>query len=90
MFARFYKPFDENIVKVIAQKYCNVFIYDSYSDFQGFAVPLTAHLLSQSANLKIHSFALPNAFIPQGDIQQQLKSLSLDLNSVVAAISSLL
>ena len=86
VFARFYHPFDEEIVHRIALNKKRVFIYDIYSDLNGFSLPLTAALLTLNGELIVHSYSLPNDFIKQGNIADQLKEVKLDLETVVSAI----
>lgn len=90
VFARFYHPVDQQMVKTIAAKKKKVFIYDIYSDVNGFSIPLTAKLLQENSSLVIHSFALPNAFIKQGEISEQLKEVGMDIVTVGHAITKLL
>lgn len=86
VFARFYQPFDETILNKITLNKKKVFIYDIYSDYNGLVIPLTALLLKMNPALDITSYALPNAFIKQGSIDEQLKEVGMDLETVLSDI----
>lgn len=86
VFARFYHPFDDGIIKEVARNKKRVYIYDIYSDEKGFALPLVQALLVENKDLSIKAFAIPSIFIKQGTIEEQLKYLKLDLKTVIDTI----
>jgi deoxyxylulose-5-phosphate synthase len=67
----------------------DIVIADIYGTIEGFAQYLSSILVPRGYKGNIHTFAIPNVFVKHGSIDEQLKSLSLDIESLDKLISDI-
>lgn len=83
--ALFISPIDLEAVKELLS-YERVIIYDPYSTEYGLATNLVMELVKQGYKGKIDTFTLPNAFIKQASIDEQIKELGLEPSDILKNI----
>ena len=89
LFARFYNPIDiEKLIEAFKQ-YSNIIIYDIYSIKEGLFDSIASLAILNNSNHKLINMSLPTEFIQHGTIDELLKHLNLDLNSLISTIKLL-
>jgi len=89
LFARFYNPIDCIKLKEAFSKYKNIIVYDIYSVKEGLYESIATFALENEYKGKLINMSLPTEFIQHGSIQQLLKYLKLDINSLKSTIKLL-
>ncbi len=83
--ALYITPFDEEFLKE-SLKYKRIVIYDSYSTYAGFVNNISEHLVELKYKGEIIPFAIPNEFVSQATIEQQLKRYYLSVEQILEKI----
>lgn len=83
--AVYQKPFLDIYIDDL-KKYKKVLIYQSYATKHGFAYNLLEKLVSSNMSTEIILKCLPDEFISQGDINEQLKDLKLTPEDIINAL----
>lgn len=86
--ALYLKPYDQDYLASLMD-YENIVIYDPYATEGGFATYLKSKLCDLSYKGKITTFAVPDTFVRQGKIAEQLEEFSLLPSQVLAYIKNL-
>lgn len=89
LFARFYNPIDCTKLKEAFSKYKNIIVYDIYSVKEGLYESIATFALENEYKGKLINMSLPTEFIQHGSIQQLLKYLKIDINSLKSTIKLL-
>ena len=87
--ALFLKPHDQEMLSSLSE-YETIVIYDAYATEFGFASYLKTKLCEMSYKGQIKSFAIPDAFVTQAKISEQLEELGLLPKQVFEEIKKLL
>ena len=87
--ALFQKPLNSDLLKKLIN-YKDIIIYDPYSIEEGFSYHIEIALRKLGYKGNIKCFAIKNAFISAGSIDQQLSRYSLDVISILKEINKLL
>ena len=84
--ALFQKPIDEKILKSL-MKYKRIFIYDIYGTAEGFASNVMEKIYKFGYDARnVTIVAVPDVFIKQGTISEQMKNLKLDVDYLVQLV----
>lgn len=86
LFARFYKPLDQELLLKFAKKVNKIIIYDIYSTKHGIYDDICAFLIENNINTKIINMTLPNELIGHGTIDELLNKLHLSINDLDSKI----
>ena len=78
--AVFQKPIDVNLLKTLLNK--DIVIYDIYGTKEGFAAIVLDELNKLGYQKRVKTLCVPDAFISQGSIKEQINRLHLDLDSL--------
>lgn len=89
-FARFYKPFDEDVLAEILGVTTTLLVIDLYSVKEGLFEPLVAYLHAHHYKGEVDSITVPSEFIPHGSIHDVYEALHLDTASLIRRIESYL
>ncbi|MDD4302990.1 MAG: 1-deoxy-D-xylulose-5-phosphate synthase [Bacilli bacterium] len=87
--ALFLKPHDQEMLSSLSE-YETIVIYDAYATEFGFASYLKTKLCEMSYKGQIKSFAIPDVFVTQAKISEQLEELGLLPKQVFEEIKKLL
>jgi len=87
--ALFLKPHDQEMLSSLSE-YETIVIYDAYATEFGFASYLKTKLCEMSYKGQIMSFAIPDVFVTQAKISEQLEELGLLPKQVFEEIKKLL
>ena len=87
--ALFQKPLDINLLNKLIN-YKDIIVYDPYSIEEGFSYHIEIALRKLGYKGNIKCFAIKNAFISTGSINQQLSRYGLDVISILKEINKLL
>ncbi len=82
IFARFYKPIDELLLKNIFLKTKKLIIYDIYATKNALYTDICTFIAENNFNINIKGFTLPNKEISQGNINELLIKLNLSLKDL--------
>ena len=83
--ALFQKPVDEKILKYLT-KYKKMYIYDVYGTQEGFANNVMMKLHEFEYDGKVTIVAVPDVFIKQGSVDEQMKRLGIDIDTFVSIV----
>lgn len=89
VFARYYQPIDDSLIKQLFLTEKRLYIYDIYADEKGIAESIFALAKKENYKGAINAFTLPSDYIEQGDISSLYRFLHLDLDTVIGEIKSL-
>ncbi|MCF0117645.1 MAG: 1-deoxy-D-xylulose-5-phosphate synthase [Bacilli bacterium] len=81
----FIKPLGEENLKSIL-KYKNIFIYNPYSTQYGLVNTIKGFLINNNYNGIVHTFCIPDSYIKQSSISEQLEDLCLSPDQLAAKI----
>ncbi len=87
--ALYLKPYDEEMLLAL-KKYDNIVIYDPYATENGFAAHIKTKLCNLSYKGDILSFSVPDTFVSQAKIIEQLEEYGLLPKQVLSEIKKLL
>ena len=79
--AIFQRPINQKALEGLLE-YKHIIIYDIYGTEEGFASAVLRKLNDLNYQGKVHILALPNIFVKQGTIEEQLKDLNRDIKSL--------
>ena len=85
--ARFAKPLSSENLKSL-QNYDYVFTFEENVLAGGFGQSISAYL--QNMGVRVHNFAMPDAFLPQGTRDEIFSHIGLDADSMLAKILEVL
>ncbi|MGI6644288.1 MAG: 1-deoxy-D-xylulose-5-phosphate synthase [Bacilli bacterium] len=83
--ALFQRPLDEAMLKQLTS-YKDIYIIDAYNTKEGFVNEVIAYLNALDYKGKIHAFALPNKFVLQATINEQLKEANISVEQIIKII----
>ena len=84
--ARYQKPIDENMFKKIIKKYKKIFIYEEQTYINSLGTYLVNYANDNNYKGCIKIFAIPDKYIKEGNKEQILKSLDLDVETITKKI----
>ena len=82
LFARFYKPLDNNLLLNYSKKCSKIIIYDIYSTKHGLYDDVCTFLMENNVNVEIINMTLPNDAIGHGKISELLTKLNLSISDL--------
>ena len=83
-------PVPEEEIAELAAKYKRIFIYDPYSTEQGFAQEVLYALMKIGYQGKAKSVAIPNRFIAQASLNDQLSKFGLRPSEALESLKEFL
>ncbi|MFA5762861.1 MAG: 1-deoxy-D-xylulose-5-phosphate synthase [Bacilli bacterium] len=87
--ALYLKPHDQEILSMLSQ-FETLVIYDAYATEFGFASYIKTKLCELSYKGNIKTFSIPDVFVPQAKISEQLEEFGLLPKQVISQIKKLL
>ncbi|MCK5762018.1 MAG: 1-deoxy-D-xylulose-5-phosphate synthase, partial [Candidatus Izimaplasma sp.] len=85
--AKFIKPLDEKILKIVSDKNVPVIIYEESTKLGGFGSSILEYYSSQNVSISnITLMGIGDQFVEQGTKKELLKELKLDLTSIIDMI----
>ena len=84
--ARFIKPLDENMLRAAAEKYGLLVTLEDNVVTGGFGSAVNERLHAWGLTTDVLNLGVPDRFIEQGTVSQQMADCGLDVDSVAAAV----
>ena len=84
--ARFIKPLDENMLRAAAQKHGLLVTLEDNIVAGGFGSAVNERLHAWGLKTDVLNLGVPDRFIEQGSVSQQMADCGLDVESVAAAV----
>ncbi len=84
--ARFVKPMDTDMIRELAKDHSLIAVIEENVKTGGFGEQVEAYVMEQDLPVRVLSLALPDAYIPQGSVEELRKVYGLDHASMAARI----
>ena len=89
--AKFIKPLDKDILKIVAAKNVPTIIYEESVKHGGLGSAVLEHFVTEKMNISnITLMGIEDQFVDQGRKEEVLKELNLDLASIIGTIQKLI
>ncbi len=85
---RFVKPLDKNLLIEIAQSHDTLVTVEDNAIKGGAGSAVNEFLLKQNINIPILNLGIPDSYLEHAEREQQLASIGLDANGIIASINA--
>ena len=88
--ARFVKPIDEEAVSAAAKKHNLIVTLEENVASGGYGEKVQDYLVSEKADMKFMSVAIPDAYVEHGNVELLKKEIGIDAESIADRIEAML
>ena len=86
--ARFVKPFDKELVDLLAKNHRLIVTMEENVLQGGFGLPVTAYIHEHYPQVKVMNIALPDAYVEHGNVSVLRKGLGIDSDSIIQRLKA--
>ncbi len=80
--ARFINPIDREMIKEVANKYSNIYVYEEVIGNNNLYTDVIKCLYENNINVNVKSICLPNGYIEHGSVDKILEKYGMDMKTL--------
>lgn len=85
----FLKPIDTDLLREVADNYAEVITVEDGATTGGLGSIVSDYLTGRRSSARLHKLGLPDRFVPQGTVKEQLKACGIDHDGIKKTILAL-